>query len=53
MSYTNTNLTFTFNNDELNSIDNVWNFVSIFRTAELTRIAYRHNIIKIIQKKYS
>jgi hypothetical protein len=51
--YNNKNLIFTFENHELNLIDDVWDFISVFRTAKLTRVAYRHDIIKIIQQKYT
>lgn len=51
--YTNHNLTYPLNLKELKNIDNVWNFLSLFRESKPTRIQYRNHIISKIKENYN
>lgn len=51
--YNNKNLKYLLSKNEINEIDNVWEFLSIFRETFLTRGKYRRNIKMKIVEKYT
>jgi hypothetical protein len=51
--YNNNNLKYSFSENEMKIIDNVWEFINYFRETFLTRGKYRRNIKNKIRQKYS